>query len=369
MKWKVPYIDLNLQFKNLEEEITSEFKRVMSEGSFILRDDVKRFEDNIASYLDVKHVIGVNSGTDALYLAVNASGIKEGDEVITVAHSFVATLASIYHRNAKPVLVDINDDFNIDADKIEESITEKTKAIIPVHLNGRMCNMEKISDIAGKYNLLMIEDSAQSLGAMYKGKKSGSFGILGCFSTHPMKTLSCGGDGGFISTNNDELAEKIQMMRNHGQDKDKNPGFFAYNSRLDNLHAAILNVKFKNLGKWIKRRREIASIYSEKLKRLPLIPPPKPSDGDYFDVYNSYVIRSNQRDKLFSYLREKGIEVFVHIGKPLYKYEGLNIKDVFLPKNEKICSEILSIPIYPEMTNNQVDYVSENINSFFKRLK
>jgi len=366
MKYKVPYIDLPLQFKTLEKELTSEFKRVMSEGSFILRDDVKKFEENMASYLGVRSVIGVNSGTDALYLATEVLGIGPKDEVITVAHSFVATVASIVKRGANTVFVDIYDDFNMNVDKVEEKITDRTKAIIPVHLNGRCCRMNKLESLAEKYGLEIIEDSAQALGAMYLGKKTGSFGIMGCFSSHPLKILSCAGDGGFISTNNDKVAEKLRILRDHGQKTKTDLRSFGYNSRLDNLQAAILNVKFQHLNDYISRRRQIASIYSENLKDLPLVLPPKPSDGEFFDTYNSYVIRSKNRDELFSSLKSKDIEVFVHITKPLYEHEKLGLENPHLQKNERICGEILSLPIYPEMTNTQVDYVVDSIHKFFK---
>jgi len=366
MKWKVPYIDLPLQFAGQQEKITAEFKRVMSGGSFILRDDVAKFEQNLATYLGVKHVVGVNSGTDALYLSTAAVGIKPADEVITVAHSFVATIAAIIHRSARPVLVDISEDFNIDVEQIEEKITRKTRAIIPVHLNGRVCRMDRLGEIAEKYGLVVIEDAAQALGSMYKGKKAGSFGLAGCFSLHPMKTLSCAGDGGFVSTDDDELAEKMRLLRDHGQKTKTDLAFFGYNSRLDNLQAAILNIKFENLDKFIERRREIASVYAEKLSDLPLVLPPAPSSDGYFDTYNSYVIRSECQQELFSFLRDKGIEVFIHISKPLYHYKKLKLTEDRLPVNEKICKEILSLPIYPEMTGRQLDYVVDNLHSFFK---
>ena len=369
MKWKVPFIDLSLQFKNSEQEITEEFKRVMNEGSFILRNDVEKFENNMALYLGVKHVIGVNSGTDALSLSVEVAGIKEGDEVITVAHTFIATIAAIVHRKAKPILVDIKDDFNMDMEEVEKAITSKTKAIIPVHLNGRICDMGKVMELAQKHNLIIIEDACQSLGSLYKGKKAGSFGLAGCFSTHPLKTLSCAGDGGFISTNNDEIAEKIRYLRNHGQKTRGDIFDFGYNSRLDNLHAALLNIKFKLLDNWIKRRREIASIYSKRLADLPLILPPSPSPQDFFDTYNSYVIRTSYHQELIDFLKLNGIEIFSHFSKPLYHNQKLNLLNYHLPLQEKICKEILSLPIYPELTNEQVEYVIETIHKFFKNKK
>jgi len=363
MIWKVPYIDLPKQFFQHREELVYEFEKIMSQGSFILREDVNKFEKNMASYLGVKNVIGVNSGTDALYLSVSALGIGEGDEVITVAHSFVATLASIVRVGAKPILVDIRDDFNMDVEQVRDKITGKTKAIIPVHLNGRSCQMKRLEEIAD--GIPIIEDSAQALGSMYKGKKTGSFGIVGCFSTHPMKILGCAGDGGFISTNEDLLAEKIKRLRDHGQKEKGEFVDWGYNSRLDNLQAAILNVKFKSLKNYISRRREIASIYSEELKDLPLVLPPKPSEGDFFDTYNSYVIRSEQRERLLFHLKKKGIECFVHIGRPLYQYKELGLTGMNLKNNEEICKEILSIPIYPEMKKKQINHVVDSIHKFF----
>lgn len=359
--WKVPYINLSAQFLNLEEALACEFKRVMSSGSFILRDDVKKFETNMASYLDVRNVIGVNSGTDALYLATEAIDLGPGDEVITVAHSFVATVAAITRTGAEPIFVDIDENFNMDVDKVEKKITKKTRAIIPVHLNGRCCRMDKIESLAQKYGLEIIEDAAQALGSSYLGKKAGSFGLIGCFSTHPMKTLSCAGDGGFISTNNDDLAEKFRILRDHGQKVKGEFLRFGYNSRLDNLQATILNVKFAHLENYIARRRAIAGFYNKALELLPLKLPNAPSTGDFFDTYNSYVIRSSERDNLAEHLKSKGIETFVHIAKPLYKHEGLKLSDAHLPKNEQICSEILSLPIYPEMSERQVKYVADSV--------
>tara|TARA_Y100000034_G_scaffold45936_1_gene56482 strand:+ start:12797 stop:13906 length:1110 start_codon:yes stop_codon:yes gene_type:complete len=366
MKWKVPYVNLPTQFENLEGEITKEIIRVMSKGEFILKDDVKKFEDKMASYLGVKHVIGVNSGTDALNLSTKLIGLKKGDEVITVAHTFVATIAAIVHTGAKPVFVDIKDDFNMDIGQIENKITDKTKAIIPVHLNGRVCDMGNLEEITKKHNLKIIEDSAQSLGSKYNGRMAGSFGLTGCFSFHPMKTLNCAGDGGAITTNDDNIAKKAKLLRNHGQREKTDIVFFGYNTRLDNLQAAILNIKFKYLKRDIKRRREIASIYSEKLSGLDLILPPKPSKGDNFDTYNSYVIRSSKQQELFSYMKKKGIETFIHMSKPLYNHKRLYLSNSYLPVNEKICKEILSLPICPELTNKQINYVVDSLHKFFK---
>jgi len=366
-KWQVPYINLGKQFHCLEQELTAEFKRVMTNGEFILRDDVKKFEENMTSYLQVKHIIGVNSGTDALYLAVEALGIQPNDEIITVANTFVATATSIVRRGAKPVFIDICDDFNMDVDQIEKRITDKTKAIIPVHLNGRSCKMDVLEQLAKKYDLDIIEDAAQSLGTEYQNKKVGSYGDLGCFSLHPLKSLSCAGDGGFISTNDDKLAEKLRILRDHGQKEKGEFLCFGFNSRLDNLQAAILNVKMRNFQNNILRRREIAETYQNSFEGLPLTLPPKPSIGEHYDTYTSYVIRTDKRDDLLKHLRSNGIEAFVHIPKPLYKHSGLKLKDAHLVKNERICSENLSIPIYPELSSEEINYVTNNIHNFFTK--
>jgi dTDP-4-amino-4,6-dideoxygalactose transaminase len=367
MIWKVPYVDLSEQFKALRQELIDEITRVMSSGNFILRDDVDRFEQNMANYLGVKHVIGVNSGTDALTLAVGALGLERGCEVITVAHTFVATVAAVVHIGGRPVLVDIKEDFNIDVQKVEQAITERTRAIIPVHLNGRMCQMDELEAIAEKYDLIIIEDAAQALGSMFKGKKAGSFGAAGCFSLHPMKTLGCAGDGGFISTDDDRVANKIRLLRNHGQRSKTDIVCFGYNSRLDNLQAALLNVKMDYLdNNYIHRKREIAARYSVELFDLPLTLPQGPDDDIYFDTYSSYVIRTTRQQHLFTYLREKSVEVFIHMPQPLYKHAKLGIPDRPLPVNEKICNEIISLPICPELTDDQVEYVIMSIREFFR---
>jgi len=365
MNWKVPYINIPQQYLDSKEIINKEFERVMSQGSFILRDDVKLFEKNMAEYLGIKNVIGVNSGTDALYITMKLLGLEKGDEVITVAHTFVATLASITHMGSTPVLVDIDYDYNMNTNLIESKITNKTKAILPVHLNGRICNMDAICEIAKKHGLLIVEDAAQALGAKYKKIHAGNFGLAGTWSCHPMKTLGCAGDGGFIGTNDDDLAEKAIYMRDHGQKTKTALEAFGYNSRLDNLQAAILNIKFKKLDEWVLKRRQIASEYDEKLSELPIKTPPPPSDDDNYDSYNSYVIMSSKRDSLHDHLRNNGVEVFVHISKPLYKHKKLNLSSVTLKNNEKICGEILSLPIYPELKESQLDYVINCIKTFY----
>jgi dTDP-4-amino-4,6-dideoxygalactose transaminase len=368
MTWKVPFIDLPTQNLRYESELSSAFLRILREGAFILRDDVRIFELAMANYLGVKHVIGVNSGADALSLVVRAAGIAEGDEVLTVSHTYVATLAAIAHARATPILVDICDDFNIDVERLEEKLTDKTRAILPVHLNGRMSDMERISEFAKKNGLIVIEDSAQALGSSFSQRKAGTWGMAGCFSAHPMKTLGCAGDGGYISTNDDELATKLRILRNHGHKTKEEFHCYGVNSRLDNLQAAILNVKLPHLNDFINRRREIAGTYTKLLSEIEDLKLPRaPSNGTYFDTYNSYVVRvpANHRDSFKSHLTGAGIEVFSHMAKALHRQGDLKLTPVNLPMNDLLCQEIVSLPIYPEMGEQDIAYVAQSVKSFF----
>ena len=375
MNWKVPYVDLGRQFKPLQKEYVREFKKVMSRGDFILRNDVKKFEKKIAKFLGVKYVVGVNSCTDALILSLGSIGLKRNSEVISVANTYVATLAAISHVGAKPILADVSNDHNIDADKIENLITKKTKAIVPVHLNGRPCDMDRIMKIARKYNLIVIEDAAQSFGAKYKNKLVGTFGTAGCFSLHPMKSLGGAGDGGFVATNNKKLYEKIFRFRNHGQGKRKNGRFevlrydiehFGFCTRLDNLQAAIVNTKLRLFKYYIQKRRKIASTYSGALKNLPLVLPSSYENNKFFNVYNSYVIRTLKQKELFKFMRNNKIEVNINWPKPLYRYKCLELRNKILPNTERICKEMISLPIFPEMSSKEVNFVVNSIKKFFR---
>jgi dTDP-4-amino-4,6-dideoxygalactose transaminase len=367
MEWRVSFVNYKVQYKNLKKEIIKEIDRVLKRGDLILRKDVTEFEKNLASFLEVKEAVGVNSCTDAMILSLVAAGIKEGEEVITVSHTFFATIEVIHRCRAKPVLVDIGEDFLMDPEKIEAVITKKTKAIIPVHLNGRVCQMDRIMEIARKYNLMVIEDAAQSLGAKYKGKMAGSFGLTGCFSFYPAKILGALGDGGAVVTNNRKIAEKIRLLRNHGQKTKTKIVCYGFNSRLDNLQAAVLNLKFKYLKKWIKRRREIAKIYDQGLKEIPevICPPAPDSDKIHFDVYQNYVIRAKKRDKLREFLTKKGVETLVKDPIPNHWQKGLGLEKFKLPNTEKFAKEIISLPMYPELENWQIEYVIDCIRKFY----
>jgi len=368
--WAVPYIDLGRQYVPLRDEILTTVDRIFAGADFVLREDLDRFETAIAEYLGVTHAIGVNSGTDALMLSVRALGLGPGDEVITVAHTFVSTLAAIVHAGADPIPVDIGDDYNLDSGALEAALTPRTKAVMPVHLNGRTCDMELISEFASEHGLLIIEDAAQALGAALGDTKAGAFGDTGCFSLHPMKNLSVGGDGGFITTSDTDLAGRLRVLRNIGQEKKDQSKCeitgFGFNSRLDTLQAAIALVKLGHLPGWIDRRREIAASYTQALEGLgELVLPPRDGDGRY-DVFSSYVIRTERRDGLMTHMRDDGIEVFAHWVPPLHHQKGLGLDHWRLPETERASRQVLSLPVFSEMTNEETDLVIDSIQRFFR---
>ena len=369
MNYKVPFVNYGLQYRNLKEKIDKTIQGVLEGGDLILRKDVEDFEKNLANFLGVKYAVGVNSGTDALIFALRAAGIGPGDEVITVSHTFVASIAAICHVGAKPTLVDVKEDFLIDVDKVEKVITPKTKALLPVHLNGRVCDMEKLMGIAQKHNLIVIEDAAQALGAKFDKKMAGTFGLAGCYSFYPAKLLGAFGDAGAVATNDEKIAEKIRLLRNHGQKTKTEIVCYGFNSRLDNLQAAILNVKFKYLPKWIERRREIAKIYTRGLSNISevKIPPAPDSDKNHFDIYQNYVIRAKKRDELKKFLEKKGIETLVKDPIPNHWQNGLGLKHFKLPNTEKFANEVISLPIYPELTIRQIEYVVDSIKEFYAK--
>jgi len=370
MTYKVPFVDYPLQYQRLEDELMALVKDVVfTRADFILRSDLERFENNIASFIGVKYAVGVASGTDALHLSLLAAGLGPGDEVITVAHTFVATVAAIIHCGATPILVDVDDDFNMNVDQVESAISPRSRAIIPVYLNGRVCDMKKLMVIASRHNLLVIEDAAQALGASFDGQKAGSFGLTGCFSFFPAKMLGTAGDGGLVATNDDEVAEKIRLLRDNGQRRSTGDIlYYGFNSRLDNFQAAILDLKLKYLPQWIERRRELAGIYHQGLSGLPYlrVPPPPQSQGRYFDVFQNYVVRAQDRDRLVEYLRECSIEVLISWPKPMHRQEALGLTHFRLPETEQISQEVGSLPLNTELSNEQVEFVIESIRSFYR---
>ena len=371
MNFKIKYINLAAQHNSIGNEIKREIDNVFKNSAFILRKNVSRFEQKICKILGVKYCVSVNSGTDALLFALSQVGLKKGDEVITPSHTYVASVSAIDHVGAVPIFVDIADDFNIDPNLIEKKITKKTKAIMVVHLNGRCCNMNPIIKIAKKYKLKIIEDAAQGFGSKYNGKYVGNFGYAAAFSLHPMKNLSVPGDGGFLTTNNKKVFEKVLLLRDHGRIK---AGYkevrkcYGFNSRLDNLHASIALVKLKYFFGWVSKRREIARFYNKELEVISdYIVTPKLDKKDklHEDTFNSYVIRSKKRNALKKYLLKNKIEVFSHIDKGVHLEKNLYSKKINLPKTEQLEKEILSLPIYPELSKKQQLTICNAIRKFY----
>jgi dTDP-4-amino-4,6-dideoxygalactose transaminase len=370
MVYKVPFVNYPEHYRRMWDEVIGAISEALSKGDLLLRGQLRQFEQDIALFVGAKYAVGLNSGTDAMLLSLKAANIGSGDEVITVAHTFVATISVIVFCGAKPVLVDVGEDMNMNVEQVEQSITPKTRAIIPVHLNGRLCDMKRLMKIAKERNLMIIEDAAQALGATFQGQKAGSFGLSGCFSLYPAKILGAAGDGGFLTTSEEEIDENIRLLRDHGQDrKTGNIFFYGFNSRLDNIQAAILNVKMKYLPKWIERRREIAKIYHEGLSDISKIklPPPPTSSGPYYDVYQNYVIRAKNRDNLVKFLENEGVETIVSWRTPNHFHPALKLKHFKLPVTEQLCNEVVSLPIYPELNNEQAEYVISVLHDFYEQ--
>ena len=347
------------QYEAHRAEIDVAVKRVLESGRYILGEEVNAFEREFASYVGVRHAVGVGSGTEALHLALSACGIGEGDEVITVAHTAVATVAAIELCGATPVFVDIEPDyFTLDANQLENAITSRTKAIIPIHLYGQPADLAAIVSVAQQHGLRVIEDCAQAHGATYRGKRVGSWGDIACFSFYPTKNLGAIGDGGAVVTNDLELAEKVRHLREYGWSERHISSIRGWNSRLDELQAAILRVKLQFLDSDNKQRRRIAALYDELLGESDLIPPRRRPDATH--VFHLYVVRSDARDDLLAQLRANGIGAVVHYPVPVHlqpAYAGRLPGSDQLPNTERVAKEILSLPIYPELTDAEVQKV------------
>lgn len=352
---------INERFRN---EIDERIKQVLDSGWYILGEQVRVFEKNFANFCGVKHCIGCANGLDALNLIIKAYGFSTGDEIIVPANTYIASILAISQNGCKPVLVepDINT-YNINPDLIEEKITENTKAIMVVHLYGQAVEMEKIWQLAKKYNLKVIEDSAQAHGTIYKGKRAGNLGDASGFSFYPGKNLGCMGDGGCVTTNDDELAYRIRAIANYGSDYKYHHIFKGTNSRLDEIQAAVLDIKLKHLDEDNKRRREIAKFYRENIKNPNIILPQLKEEENH--VWHIFAVRVNDRDKLKKYLEDNGIETNIHYPTAPHKQECYKeLEHLSFPVSEKIHKQVLSLPISPVLTRNEVMQVVEVINGY-----
>src|SRR5579864_1207022 len=372
-KKSFPFLDLKAQFSPIREEIMSAVTRVLESQHFILGLEVSAFEQEAASYLGCKYAVGCASGSDALTLALMALGIGQGDEVITVPFTFVATAGSIARLGATPVFVDIDGDtYNIDPAALEAAITPKTKAIMPVHLFGLAADMNPILEIARCHGLPVVEDAAQAIGAEYKGTKVGNFGVMSCFSFFPSKNLGGAGDGGLVTTDDPQRAQRLKLLRSHGSRSKYEYEILGVNSRLDAIQAAILRVKLLYLDDWAEARRRNAERYRELVSQFGLdrriSTPPEPVG--YKHVYNQFTIRTKQRDDLREFLRSNGIPTEIYYPFPLHlqpAFAGLSYKPGSMPNSEAASVEVLSLPIFPELSSEQQESVMSSISEFCER--
>jgi len=364
----IPLIDLKAQYKTIEREIKEAIDDVLESQHFILGATVKKFEDEIAAICGVKHAIGVASGSDAILLSLTALDIKNGDEVITTPYTFFSTAGSVSRLGAKPVFADIDPQtYNINPSLIEEKITKRTKAIIPVHLFGQCAEMDPILKIAKKYNIAVIEDAAQAIGARYKNKQAGAMGPLGCFSFFPTKNLGGYGDGGMVVTDDAKLAEKIRSLRVHGSNPKYYHAMVGVSSRLDSLQAAVLLVKLKYLNQWTEKRQKNAEYYTNLLKQVKVVAPFVFPEN--YHIFNQYVIRVPRRDELKKFLLEKGVETEIYYPLPLHLqecYKDLGYQKRDLPESEKAAQETLALPIYAELDKSRQKEIVGMIESFLR---
>jgi dTDP-4-amino-4,6-dideoxygalactose transaminase len=372
IEMNVPLLDLRAQFQTIRGEVMAAVERVFESQHFILGPEVEAFERDAAEYCRIKHAIGCGSGSDALLLALTALGVGPGDEVVTASFSFFATAGSIARLGARPVFVDISpDDFNVDPNLIERAITPRAKAILPVHLFGQCAEMDAIREVADRHNLPVIEDAAQAIGAGYCERRAGAMGAVGCFSFFPSKNLGGAGEGGLMTTDDDDLAEKLRLLRVHGMRPKYYHKVVGVNSRLDALQAAVLGVKLKYLERWSDARRRNAEDYDKLFAEAGVeevtTPAVRPNRRH---IFNQYTIRCSRRDELMDFLKHRGVGSEIYYPAPLHLQEcfaHLGYKPGDLPATERASRECLSLPIYPELTEEMRQYVVEKIAEFYRR--
>ena len=363
---EIKYLDLQAQYQSIKTEVNAEIQKVLDSSAYVLGQSVTEFEKDFASFCNTKHCIAVNSGTSALLLALKALDVGHGDEVIVPANTFIATISAVIQSGAKPVLVDVDPESrNIDPQLVKMAISTKTKVMIPVHLYGQMADMKALLKIARENDVKVLEDAAQAHGAMYEGQPAGSYGEAAAFSFYPGKNLGAYGEGGAIGTNDDKIYKLIRMLRDHGSDKKYYHDMIGYNARMDGIQGAVLKVKLKHLPKWNEERRRVASLYDEHLKNVTI-----PVVAEHCQhIYHLYVIECDKRDELMKFLKDKyNIVTLIHYPIPNHLQKALDYlgyKKGDFPVTEMLADRILSLPIYPEMTDEQVIFVSERISEFF----
>lgn len=366
---QVKFLDLTPQYAEIKNEVDAGFQGIFQRGDYILGKDAREFEDEFAAYCGVKYGIGVNSGTDALYIALAALDIKCGDEVIVPTFTFIATALCISYTGAKPVFVDIDEEtYNLDAKKLEKAINKNTKVILPVHLYGQPADMKEILAVAQKHNIVVMEDACQGHGSTYQGKRAGGIGKIGCFSFYPTKSLGAFGDGGMIVTDSKEICDQSKMLRDYGRKDRYNHSIKGYNSRLDTMQAVVLRAKLKRLDQWNKMRQDNAALYCQLLKETPAIKTPK-IKSDRTHVFQTFAVRVPNRTQVMEKMKEAGIDVLIHYPIPLHlqeAYQELNYKKGDFPVSEKICDDIMSLPMSPHMKKQEIEYVCETLKRIVK---
>jgi dTDP-4-amino-4,6-dideoxygalactose transaminase len=368
---QVPFFDLSEQYRLLREEIDQAVGRTLQSGWYILGAEGEAFEREFAAYCGVRHAVGVSSGTEAIHLALRACGVRPGDTVVTVPNTAVPTVCAIASANARPAFVDIDPTtFNLDPERLRAFLRAqrpptRVKAVLPVHLYGHPADMKPILEIAGEYGVVVIEDCAQAHGTEYAGRKVGGLGAAGCFSFYPTKNLGAYGDAGMVVTDRDDVAEQVRMLRNYGEEAKYRNRIQGFNSRLDEIQAAILRAKLKHLPDWVAARRARASLYRQLLAQARVTPPGEAPLARH--AYHLYVVRSPSRDRLQQYLKDKGVGTSIHYPMPVHcqqAYRDLGYAEGSFPEAERACREILSLPLYPELTEEAVRYVSSVIGGF-----
>jgi dTDP-4-amino-4,6-dideoxygalactose transaminase len=368
MKKNIKFVNPDRNYRMIKEEIDRVYFDVMSKGDLMDREQLRFFENNLAKFVGSKYAVGLNSGYDALHMSLRALGVGPGDEVIVPAHTFVATCSAVVNVGAKPVLVDVAEDFNINTELIEEAVSDRTKAIIPVHLSGIMADMPVIMEIAEKYGLKVVEDACQSLGSSINGKGAGSWGDTGCWSFYPFKILGGYGDGGALTTDDAHVAAFARRMRYNGEDRETGEYHgHGFTCLLDNIQAAFLDVKLRYLPEWIKRRKRVAKMYRQGLSDIEDLLLPHYDRPGFDHIYQNYTLRSKQGEEFSTYLRDNGIEVLTQFRKPYYKHEALGLEDKGFPETEALSREVCSLPMNVEITDEEIQYVIDTVRKFYNK--
>jgi dTDP-4-amino-4,6-dideoxygalactose transaminase len=368
MSRSIPFFNYQALFSAQERELTNVILDVCRRGAYILQKDLVEFEQRLAKYMGVKHAFGVANGTDAMWLGLKAVGIGLGDEVILPSHTYIATAAAVHFVGATPVLADIGSDYMLDAASVESLVTPRTKAIMPVQLNGRTCDMDALQALADKRGILIVEDAAQALGSKFNGRCAGTFGKFGTISFYPAKVLGCFGDGGAVVTDDDAIARKLYLLRDHGRNVDGRVVAWGFNSRLDNLQAAILDFKLKTFSEDVARRRVIAARYQARLGKLKelALPPGPDADPRHFDVYQNYELEADRRDALRVHLEQNGVRTIIQWGgTPVHQFRELGFTGKALLRTDRFFTRCLMLPMNTTLADDDVEYICDQIHGFY----